>query len=157
MQIDFSRLRPGELISGIGGIALFCFMFLDWFGGGGSLQGNQGSLPGNFGVSAPSFDAWQSFEFTNFVLLTTAILGLKGAGLRVLGLKLNSPVSTAVLTLLAGAIASTLILWKIFDPPEDASLELGIFLGWAAAIAVGVGGYLAATEEGTEILVPIDE
>jgi hypothetical protein len=31
--LDSSRLRRGEIVAGLGGVALFVFLFFDWFSG----------------------------------------------------------------------------------------------------------------------------
>ena len=36
--MDSSRLRTGEIVAGVGGLALFVFLFFDWFGAGGGFD-----------------------------------------------------------------------------------------------------------------------
>ena len=156
MQPDFSRLRPGELIAGIGGIALFGFMFLDWFSGPVGLPTG---VSGQFAISSPGFDAWQALDDTNLVLLLTSRPAVKEAGLRAAGLKIKRPACPMpVVTSLVAAVAraSDLPSGRSSSRASVVSPEIGIFLGLAATIAVSIGGYLAAKEDGTEMLVPID-
>ena len=40
-RVELSRLRQGDLVAGVGGVALLVVMFLDWYAAGGSAQ-----LPG---------------------------------------------------------------------------------------------------------------
>jgi hypothetical protein len=126
--MDLSRTSTGQRIAGIGGVLLFIFLFLPWFGEGGlELSG------------------WEGQSSTDVFMLITAIVavaaGLAGAtGLLVPGLTLNGAAA------LLGGVATIQLLWLSFFDGDGR--EYGMYLSLLAAIAIAVGGYLAAQAEG---------
>jgi hypothetical protein len=157
VNVDFSRLRPGDIVAGLGGVALLIAMFLDWFGIAPVGIGGT-PLPGGINIPGPKetgADAWQSLEFIDFCLLLTGLVAVKAAALRVLGKRLAGPFPMSAAVCLLGAVAATLILWRIFDPPFDGSLKVGIFLGLAGTLAITYGGYVASLEDGFKMVVDI--
>ena len=154
--MDFSRLRTGELLAGLGGIALFAVMFLDWFGVSslGVTQQVPTGIPGAIEAPTTGVDAWDAFEFTNFVFLLTAVAGIGLAIISAAGRRVNIPVTKGVTADVLGSVSALLIIWRIFDPPFDGDLEIGVFLGLAAALAVSLGGYLTARAEGFDFYAP---
>jgi hypothetical protein len=136
--MNLSRLRAGEVLAGIAGIALFAFMFLDWFGTSGP------ELPEVPGIeNAPGVPPGLGGD-------TVAILAAMGS-------RLNLPVPRGSLAIVLGEVSAVLILWKIFDPPGDADLKIGVYLGLAASLAIALGAYLAMRDRGTDVLVPEGE
>ena len=154
MTLDLSRLRPGDIVAGLGGVALLIAMFLDWFGiAPVGLNGAVVSaLPG---VKETGADAWQSLEFIDFCLLLTGVVAIKAAALRALGKRLAGPFPMSAAVCLLGAVAALLVLWRIFDPPFDGSLKVGIFLGLAGTLAITYGGYLSSVEDGFKMVEDI--
>lgn len=132
--MDFSRLRQGELIAGIGGVALIVFMFFDWFSG---LSG------------------WDSFDgqITGFLVALAGLAAIDLAVLAAMGKRLNIPVPRGGITLALGTLAPLLVLWRWISVPEGVDVEFGYFLGLAAALAIGLGALLALREDGWEPLV----
>ena len=155
--MDVSRLRAGEVLAGIAGIALFAFMFLDWFGTSGpelpDVPGIENAPGVPEGLGGGNTDAWESFGFINFVLLLTAVSGVGVAILAAMGSRLNLPVPRGTAAVVLGDVSALLILWKIFDPPGDADLKVGVYLGLAASLAIALGAYQAMRARGTDILV----
>ena len=155
--MDFSRLRTGELLAGLGGIALIGVMFLDWFGAAGAsvpglpdVSGIQDQIPGAPSQDIPAVDAWEALDFIGFILLLTGVTGIGLAVLSAAGRRANIPLTKGVAADVLGSLAVLLIIWRICDPPADGSLKVGVFLGLIAAAAVSVGGYLTARAEGFE-------
>jgi hypothetical protein len=138
--LDSSRLRTGELVAGIGGIALFVFLFFDWFGGGG-FSGNQSGWDG---LGADS---------TGFIVALTSIAGMALGLLAMTGQRVNVPLPRGGVTAVLGSLSVAIILWRFFANPGD--LKIGIFLGLAAAVAIAIGAILALREDGVEPLVSV--
>lgn len=160
--MDFSRLRNGEIVAAVGGLALFIFMFFDWFGGGVeiSTSGTQnvpgiGEVPNAPSVEETGVSAWDALaDFSGFLIALAAVSGVALGGLAASGQRLNlGGVPRGAGTAALGSLAVLLILWRFFANPGD--LKIGIFLGLAAAIAVAVGALLALREEGFEPLVKV--
>lgn len=134
--MDFSRLRRGEQVAGIGGLALFVFLFFDWFSG---------------------ISGWDSLggDSTGFVVALAAVVAVKFAVLAAMGKRLNVPLPRGGITFALGCLAVLIILWRLVSVPEGAEVDFGYFLGLAAALAISVGALLALREDGWEPLVDV--
>jgi len=153
--MDFSRVRTGELIAGISGVALFIFMFFNWFGveSGVELQTPEGI---QFDVQAAdaSASAWDAFDFIWIVLLLAVIAGVGLMFLSAAQASVNLPVAASAITAGLGILATLLVLYRIIDPPDivvglDETRKVGVFLGLIASAGIAVGGWMAMQEEGT--------
>ncbi|MGC1802396.1 MAG: hypothetical protein WA701_18580 [Solirubrobacterales bacterium] len=150
--MELSRLRRGEIVAGIGGVALFVFLFFDWFGGGAEVSGNV--LNGTATISHPGISGWDALtDLPGFLIIFTGVVGIKFAGLTAIGKRLNWGLRRGVFTLGMGWVATTLILWRMVAGSPD--LKIGIFLGLAAVVAIWVGAWLALQEDGWEPLVDV--
>lgn len=140
MDLRIERVNLGERIVAVSAIALFICMFLGWF---------------DFGFG--SYSAWESLNYISPVLaiaiaFTLVTVGFKAAG-RSLG---DVPVGPLVLGL--GVLAAVLVLFRLIDPVSfdvpgydlGGSREAGLFLGFAAALGMALGGYLAINEDAPE-------
>jgi hypothetical protein len=120
-----SQTSQGQMIAAAGGVLLFIFLFLPWFGaGGGDLSG------------------WEGQSTTDLYLLITALVAVGAAltgGVILPGLTMNGA------TALLGAVGTILLLWLVlFDFPDGADREIGLYLSLIAVAAVAGGGYAAA-------------
>jgi hypothetical protein len=121
--MDFNRMSQGERIAGAGGVALFIFLFLPWFG---------------------DVTGWEGQSSTDIYMLITAVVAVAtavtaGKGVDLPGISMNGA------TMLLGGVATLLLIWLIvFDFPEGQSRGIGIILALVAAVAIAYGGYTAA-------------
>ena len=138
--MDSSRLRTGELVAGIGGVALFVTLFFDWFGGGG-FSGN--------------LDGWEGMgtDVTGFIVFLTSIAGVSLALLAMSGQRVNIRLPRGAATAVLATLSIDIIIWRFFANPGD--LKVGIFLGLVAAVAIAVGAVMALREDGIEPLVAV--
>jgi hypothetical protein len=151
--MDFDRVPRGALIAGISGVLLFIFMFFSWFGAGtaevvtpaGGIEIDFGEVPG----ADTTFNAWQSFDFIDLVLLAAVIVSVGLLVMSAMGTSINLPVAASAITAGIGALATLLVLYRIVDPPGDADREFGVFLGLLACAGITIGGWLSMQEEGT--------
>ena len=161
MKLD--RLNRGEAIAVLAAVALFVFMFLDWYGA--EISGQAGKI--DFGDSAgPGGSAWATLEGVSLVLMLTIAVTI-GAGLLVLldsDWKPAIPPSAAVTVL--GGLSFLLIALRIVFPPDfgalggiavSGTLELGVFLGLAAAAGIAYGGYRSMGLRGTSFAQIADD
>ena len=152
--MDVNRLNTGEKLAGASALVLLIIMFaLDWFSvdvGGGSVGGF--SIPG---VSVGG-NAWESFGFIDIILFLAVVSGLALAAVKAMGDNADLPLSS--ITAGIGGLAVLLVLFRIISPPGfdipdnagiDVNRDIGLFLGFLAALGVAAGGYLAMQEEGT--------
>ena len=146
--MDSSRLRAGEIVAGIGGIALFVFLFFDWYSGGAELTGTSGDLT----LSQTGISGWDALtDLPGFLIILSGVSGIALSCLAAAGQRVNIPLRRGTVTALLGTLAVLLILWRMVA--GSPTLKVGIFLGLAAAIAITVGALLALTEDGWEPLV----
>jgi len=123
------RLRDEEWIAGAGGIALLASMFLHWY--------------------EPA-TAWEAFSLLDVVLAVLALAPLALVALQATRESPSLPVAFSVLTVVAGALASLLILYRIVDQPGPNDLvdvQLGAWLGLLAALVTTTGGWRSTRME----------
>jgi hypothetical protein len=153
--VELSRLRSGDVIAGLGGVALLAVMFLDWYAAGGSATFQGQDIEVSLG-----FNAWQAFSVTDVILALTALSGIALAVLTASRRSPALPVAAGVITSTLGAIATLLVFYRILNQPgpnEFFEVKLGAFLGFLATLAVAVGGYRAMQDEqGEEAPMPTD-
>ena len=153
--MDVNRLNTGEKLAAASAVLLLIFMFaLDWFSvdvGGGSVGGF--SIPG---VSVGG-NAWESFGFIDIVLFLAVISGIALGVVKAMG-ESDADLPLSSITAGIGGLAALLVLFRIISPPGfdipdnsgiDVGRDIGVFLGFLAALGVGAGGYMAMQEEGT--------
>ena len=142
--MDVNRLSQGEKIAAGSAILLFIVMFFSWFGAPDVAE----EVLGAAGVDT-SANAWQSFDFIDLILLLTIIVAAGAAALKASGNTANLPAPASTATALLGALSTLLVLYRLIDPPSDASRKFGVFLGLVLAAAIAYGGWRAMEEEGT--------
>ena len=87
---------------------------------------------------------WQAFGVLDVVLALLALVPLALVVLQATRESPSIPVAFSVLTVLAGLLATLLILIRLIDQPgpnELVGVEAGAWLGLVAAVVVGVGGW----------------
>jgi hypothetical protein len=150
--LDSSRLRTGEIVAGIGGVALFVFLFFDWFGGGPEVSGSL--VNGTATLSHPGISGWDALtDLPGFLIILSGVSGIALAYLAAAGQRVNIPVRRGAITALLGVLAVLLILWRMFA--GSPTLKIGVFLGLAAAIAITAGALMALQEDGFEPFVAV--
>jgi hypothetical protein len=123
-----SPVGQGQVIAAGGGILLFIFLFLPWFGA----------------PEADSLSGWEGQTTTDIYLLITAVVAVLaavagGGAVGPPGMTMNGA------TALLGAVGTILLLWLVvIDFPDGADRKIGLFLSLLAVIAIAVGGYMAA-------------
>jgi amino acid transporter len=123
------RLRDGEWVAGAGGVALLAALFLDWFSGA---------------------SAWQALSVLDVVLTLLALVPLALVVLQATRESPSLPVAFSVLTTIAGALATLLILYRLLNQPgpnDRVEVELGAWIGLAAAVVTAVGGWRSTRVE----------
>jgi hypothetical protein len=147
--MDLTRLGQGEKIAAVSAISLFIIMFVfTWFD---TTYGGVIDLSGN---------AWQSYGFTDIVLMLTILAAVGLAYLAASRQQLNLPVAASAIVVALGALSLLLIIISLFSPPDvgsqglisgSTSRDIGVWLGLIAAAALTYGGYLAMQEEGGSV------
>jgi Mn2+/Fe2+ NRAMP family transporter len=143
--MDFGKLRTGELIAGIAGVALLIVMFFSWYG-----AANADAL------SAAGFDtsanAWEIFSWVDLLLALAALVAIGAALLAASGRSVALPVAASVIITIMGVAVALLVLYRIVNQPGDNDLievKFGAYLGFLICLGVAAGGFLAMADEGT--------
>jgi hypothetical protein len=127
--MDAMRVRQGRLIAGVGGLLLFGFLFLPWFG--------------QAGVNSTG---WEGQSTTDIYLLITAMVAV-AAFLPGSRASLIPGVSMSGAAALLGAVATILLIWLSFiDFPSGADRKVGVYLALLAAIVIAIGGYMSTQD-----------
>jgi hypothetical protein len=123
------RQRGGDRLAGAGGVALLVALSLDWYSGA---------------------SAWQAFSVLDVVLALLALVPLALVVLQATRESPSLPVAFSLLTTVGGALATLLILYRIVDQPgpnDRVGVELGAWVGLAAAGVTAAGGWLSLRTE----------
>lgn len=145
--MDVNRLSQGEKIAGAAAILLFISMFFAWFGFDTGVEELQSQFGIEVGATSFTFNAWESFDFIDLILLLTVVVAVATVALRASDMGVEFPLNSAVAVL--GGVSFLLVLYRIIDPPGSADREWGVFLGLVLTALVAFGGYRAMEEEGT--------
>lgn len=140
--MDLKRLSQGEAIAAASAIGLIIVMsFFSWF----EVRNDVATALSAAQGFDTTYNAWQAFGFIDIVLLATVIAAVGTAVLRAAKSRAELPLSTVATVL--GALSTILLLYRVIDPPNDASREIGVFLGAIFAAAVTIGGWLEMETE----------
>ena len=128
-----------RLVCGTGGVLLIVSLFLPWAGGAvGNLSG------------------WELWTMSDVFLL---IVGLAAHAMAITGGRIGvfrPDVSLRGAADLLGVVATVLLAWLvIFDFPEGANREIGVFLALIGAVAVAGGAGDYATLRGAPLFPKI--
>ena len=138
------RLRPADLVAGAGGLALLAAMFLHWYGIPVEVLATGGPS------HAIEFTAWQAFDVLDIVLGVLALVPLALVFTQATRESPAFPVLFSVLTIVAGALAALLILYRIVNQPGpngSIDVEAGAWLGFLAAAVATSGGWWSTRDE----------
>jgi hypothetical protein len=149
-RAELSSHRAG-LIAGVAGAVLLIAMLLPWFGPNAAqeqaIQDAQEITQQFEGEPLPEPDltenAWQAFTFVDLVLAATGLIGVLTGVVAVAGKPGRSAVGPIAATAGLGILSSLLVLHRVINPIGEAAREYGLFVGFFAALAVAVGGWLA--------------
>jgi hypothetical protein len=136
----------------VSAIALFVFMFFSWYG-----YEQTGNLLSYVGLAGFDGDAWHSLEAIRWYLLLPILFALGTALLPVLDPDRDPAVGPSAGVAVFGGLATLLIVLRIVAPPDfdryadlpvRFTVELGAYLGLAAAVGIAFGGYRSMRERG---------
>jgi uncharacterized membrane protein len=136
--VDLRRLRAGEWIAAAGGLAMIVSLALPWY------DAPTGPLTG-----------YEALTVIDVLLTLVALLAVALGVLQATQDSPAKPVGAAVLTVVFGALAVLLVLFRLIDAPADGlSVRGGAWLGLVAALAIVVGGWRALAAEYARGLPP---
>jgi hypothetical protein len=142
--MDTSRLTPGDISAGVGGIVLLISLWLPWYGVSVNVRG--------FSASSDA-SGWEVFSTIDIILFLIAVAAIVLVALKAAG-QLPAEVPVPLVLLGLGGLAVLLILYRLIDTPApsdlpdeiDVSRKIGIFIGLIGAAGVAYGGWRANME-----------
>jgi hypothetical protein len=137
--VDLRRLRLGEWLAGVSGLALVVLLFVPWY--------QRGAEP---------LSAWGAFAVIDVVLLLVGLLAVAVAVTCALYSSPPIPMATSSMSLIGGIVATVLMLVRLaFLPDADARLA-GAWLGLIAVLGAAVGAWMALRDEGFGLRPSLD-
>jgi hypothetical protein len=135
--MNLRRLRAGEWMAAVSGVALLVSLFLPWYG-------------------PASLTAWESLGAIDvllaFVAATGVLLAIAAATQPVAAV----PIALSALVTFAGLFGVVLVLFRVLDLPGGASgREWALWLGLAGAIGIVAGAITAMREERSTEAAPV--
>lgn len=134
--MDLRRLRVGEWITALAGVALLVSLFLPWYG-----------------ARSPERATTESSGFEALAVLDVVLALVAAAAVALLVITATQrlpavPLGFNVFLVLAALLALLLVVWRVLDLPGDAgSREWGLWLGLAGALGILVGGMVALRDD----------
>lgn len=120
------RLRRGEWLAAVGGVALLALMWAPWYG---------------------DANAWEAFAVVDVVLALAALSGIAAAFLQATRRSPAMPIAADVLGSVVCLLALLLLVIRTLDPPGSADRAWGVFAGLAACAVLTAGVCLAMHDE----------
>ncbi|HEY3188787.1 MAG TPA: hypothetical protein VGJ70_15000 [Solirubrobacteraceae bacterium] len=134
------KVRGGDVLAGLGGIALLVVMFFPWY------RFLEGPYTGTRDIAANNTEqsAWEALHVTLVPLVLLALLGIAMLATTVFQRTTAWPVAAQVFTAPVGTIASVWILVRLINPPGPnfaAERLWGAWVGAALVLAITAGAW----------------
>jgi hypothetical protein len=153
--VDFRRLGRGDLVAAGGGLLLFISMFINWFGVDAGPPANENLC----GAGRDACSGYDTFSFFAALIIPGMDLLLTAAAVApwilvwivIRGHTLSWP--PGEVTMIVGAIASTLILYnglvdRVGNTREFVSLDAGWYVALLGALMIVAGGAISQIRRG---------
>jgi hypothetical protein len=140
------KVRGGDVLAGVGGIALLVVMFFPWYRfGEGVYVGTRSIAP-----DQTQQNAWHALTLTLVPLVLLALLGITLLATTLVQRTQAYPVSAQVFAGTVGIIASIWLLIRLINPPGDnlfATRLWGAWVGTALVLAITAGAWWSMRDE----------
>jgi hypothetical protein len=127
--MDLRRLRAGEWVAGLGGVALLASLFAPWY-------------------DPDSLSAWKALGAIDVLL---ALIAASGVALPLITATQRAPavpIALGAVVVVAGFVGVVLVVLRLLDVPDAASgREWGIWLALAGALGILAGTARAIRDE----------
>jgi len=141
-----SKVRTGDVVAGVGGVALLVVMFFPWYRFLPGPSVGTRNIPDTETVQT----AWQALTLTLVPLVLVALLGIALLATTLFQRTQAWPVAAQVFTVLVGAIASPWLVIRLINPPGDnlfATRLWGSYAGTALVLAITAGAWSSMRDE----------
>jgi hypothetical protein len=140
------RLRLGEIVAGLGGLALLVSLFLTWYHLEPPDAGN--ALVVVSLATDGRLTAWGSFAVIDVLLALIALLAIAVPIISTTSRGPAKPIGIQVIGSAIGWIAVLLVVVRLIFPPGDhLGPALGAWIGLAGALVAWIGSWLALRDE----------
>jgi hypothetical protein len=142
------------MIAGVSAVLLFIVMFFGWFSFPDEVNGvaTGVDLASAAGVDT-SFNAWQSYDFTDLILLVTILVTIGTTVSAAMAREVTLPVAASALVAGLGILSLVFVAWSIINTPSSGPIDLDrgiwVFVGLILTAGIAYGGYASMQEEGT--------
>lgn len=119
------KVRFGDAIAGLAGLALIGLLFAPWFRPGAAGAGDE--------------TAWGSLTVVLAFMLLTALFGIAILALTAFERTPALPVVTGVLAVPPAIVTLILVIIRVIVPPDDGSVRWGAWAGLACTALVLAG------------------
>jgi hypothetical protein len=143
--MDLRRLRAGEWLAAVSGVALLVSLFLPWYEHEvcAVLQSDTSTFGG-----CPTVSAWEAFTAIDVLLALVAASGIVLAIVTATHRVPAVPVAVSALVTIAGAAGLLLVLWRMLDVPAGwIDRQAGIWLALASSLGIIAGAFVAMRDE----------
>jgi lipid-A-disaccharide synthase-like uncharacterized protein len=133
MEVDSPRLRKGEIVAGVAGLALLVFLFVvQWLASGPD--------------HAVTSTGWSGLPVLRWLVVVTGLAAVALAVTQAMRSAPAIPVTLSVYVTALGALSTLLLIVRLLTTGDG--VRAGAFLGLLAAIGVMLGGFLSLRQEG---------
>jgi hypothetical protein len=131
--VEPRRLSRGDWIAATGGVVMLVALFLPWYG-----------------VDGQKLSAWEAMALDDVILAIMALLAISATIVVAIPRLMSVSVAITSLAILPAVVGLVLTIYRLISPapPGDVSLEIGAWLGLAAAAAIAYGAWTGADDEG---------
>ena len=141
-----NKVRAGDVLAGLGGIALLVVMFLPWF------DFLAGPYPGSRFVPDDNTaqSAWEAFSILLVPLVITALLGIALFATTLFERTSALPVAAQVFAAAIGSLTVLFVLFRLINPPGPnyaADVRWEGWLGLTCTVAVTAGAWWSMRDE----------
>ena len=146
--MDLTKLRPGEVLAGVAGVALLVVMFLPWYGVAGLSEPFGGALARQAGIPT-TVNAWRAFDVIDVLMFLTVVAAVGSAVVAATQQSVALPVAASVVVTALGVLVTGLVLYRLVNEPgSDALIEVrfGAYLGLVLCALIALGGLMSMQE-----------
>jgi len=154
-----SRLRPADVVGGVGGLALLVTLFLPWYELDVGQVDVRDDLRTVHALFAGDFTmtAWRAFSVSDVLLALLALLAIALPVVTAVASGPAKPVAFAVLSSVGSSLALLLVLYHVLNQPgpnQFVDLRYGAWLGLLASMLTLGGCWGAMRDERTPGAAP---
>jgi hypothetical protein len=147
-RFRLSRLRAGEWIAGVSGLALLVLtLAAPWYGTTRPLSRTAALL-----LPSTSFTGWSALSHIRWLILVTALAGLALFCAQALCRAPAIPSTLSMIAMVLSLASVVVLIYRVLiaipGPSSVLEQKAGAYLGLASALALLYGGFRSLREEG---------